>query len=291
MRIFSHSCEKDVENDDEICIRCEDIAASTHFKTVQHHILDPPRAKTNLAYYSTNGLVKKVREGQRSVRALRLVRINDGKKIASRTRALALHKQWVAAVASGKVLRVDRLAATHLNHKVGIAGLMKHWFNASKHIYKPLNYTQEDYLRGLLIWRLGGARLAGIAHRALDLPSVSTLRRHSIVPNLIASPTHPKPVEIEANLRASFKEIEDRIGTEGVVHQILMVDELKVEERLRWDPTTNVVLGLCREHSAGISLEFVSENEPKLILDELRANKTHLAIEVRTITSSPLHIS
>jgi hypothetical protein len=289
MRIFSHSCEKDFENDDEICIRCEDIATSTHFKTVQHHILDPPRAKTNLAYYSTNGLVKKVREGQRSVHTLRLVRINDGKKIASR--ALALHKQWVAAVASGKVLRVDRLAATHLNHKVGIAGLMKHWFNASKHIYKPLNYTQEDYLRGLLIWHLGGARLVGIAHRALDLPSVSTLRRHSIVPNLIASSTHPKPVEIEANLLASFKEIEDRIGTEGVVRQILMVDELKVEERLRWDPTTNIVLGLCREHSAGISLEFVSENEPKLILDELRANKTHLAIEVRTIMSSPLHIS
>ncbi|KAJ7894909.1 hypothetical protein B0H14DRAFT_3426512 [Mycena olivaceomarginata] len=209
----------------------------------------------------------------------RLVRVNDGKKIASRTRALALHKQWVAAVASGKVLRVDRLAATHLNHKVGIAGLMKHWFNASKHIYKPLNYTQEDYLRGLLIWRLGGARLAGIAHRALDLPSVSTLRRHSIVPNLIASSTHPKPAEIEANLRASFKEIEERIGTEGVVHQILMVDELKVEERLRWDPNTNVVLGLCREHSAGLSLEFVSENEPKLILNELRANKTHLAVE------------
>ncbi|KAJ7754917.1 hypothetical protein B0H14DRAFT_2540801 [Mycena olivaceomarginata] len=279
MRIFSRSCEKDVDNNDETCICCEDITASAHFKTVQHHILDPPKAKTNLAYYSTNGLVQKIREGQRSVRALRLVRVNDGKKIASRTRALALHKQWVAAVASGKVLRVDRLAATHLNHKVGIAGLMKHWFNASKHIYKPLNYTQEDYLRGLLIWRLGGARLAGIAHRALDLPSVSTLRRHSIVPNLVTSSTHPKPAEIEANLRASFKEIEERIGTEGVVHQILMVDELKVEERLRWDPNTNVVLGLCREHSAGLSLEFVSENEPKLILNELRANKTHLAVE------------
>ncbi|KAJ7843528.1 hypothetical protein B0H14DRAFT_2201514, partial [Mycena olivaceomarginata] len=105
MRIFSRSCEKDVDDGDETCMRCEDIATSAHFQTVQHHILDPPKAKTNRAYYSTNGLVKKVREGQRSVRALRLVRINDGKKIASRTRALALHKQWVAAVASGKVLR------------------------------------------------------------------------------------------------------------------------------------------------------------------------------------------
>ncbi|KAJ7336224.1 hypothetical protein DFH08DRAFT_813457 [Mycena albidolilacea] len=58
-----------------------------------------------------------------------------------------------------------------------------------------------------------------------------------------------------------------------------MVDELKVEERLCWDPATNVISGLCCEHSVGMSLEFVSENELKLILEDLRANKTHLAVE------------
>jgi hypothetical protein len=29
-----------------------------------------------------------------------------------------------------------------------------------------------------------------------------------------------------------------------------------------------------------MALEFVSENEPKLILEDLRRNKTHLAVEV-----------
>ncbi|KAF7342720.1 hypothetical protein MSAN_02029900 [Mycena sanguinolenta] len=186
------------------------------FKSVQHHILYPPKTQTNLAYYTTDGLVVKAREQQRTIKALRLVRINDGRKIASRTRALTLHKQWVIAVASEKVLRVDRLAATQLNHKAGIGGLLNRYIDAAKHVFKPLNYTEEDYMRGLLIWRLAGARLAGIAQRSLDLPSISTLRRHSIVPNLIASATTPDCEEIKTNFRACFAEIDERIRVDGI---------------------------------------------------------------------------
>ncbi|KAJ7898910.1 hypothetical protein B0H14DRAFT_2223619, partial [Mycena olivaceomarginata] len=224
---------------------------------------------SHLVYYTIDRLIAKARKQQATVKVLRLARINDGTKIASRTRALTLHKQWVRAVASGEVLRVDGLAAKQLNRSAGIRSIMKHSFDAANHLYKPLNYTEQDYLRGLLIWRLGSARLAGIAHRALDLPSVSTLRHHSIVPNLIASHTKPEGCEIETNLRACFKDIEERVRDDGVVHQSVMVDESKAEERLRWDSATNHILGLCREHSGHLPLEFKSEAEPKLVMTAL----------------------
>ncbi|KAJ7790981.1 hypothetical protein B0H14DRAFT_2625508 [Mycena olivaceomarginata] len=149
-RIFSRSCEKDVDDGDETCMRCEDIATSAHFQTVQHHILNPPKAKTNLAYYSTNGLVKKVREGQRSVRALRLVRINDGKKIASRTRALALHKQWVAAVASGKVLRANSaffVKTKQLNTRLPELGVAHIAHLRSNLVDRTSNAAKPSYFR------------------------------------------------------------------------------------------------------------------------------------------------
>ncbi|KAF7336983.1 hypothetical protein MVEN_02134800 [Mycena venus] len=59
-----------------------------------------------------------------------------------------------------------------------------------------------------------------------------------------------------------------------------MVDELKVEERLRWDSLTNMILGLCHEHSAHLPLEFKSENKPKLVIQALGGATTHLTVEV-----------
>ncbi|KAJ7911172.1 hypothetical protein B0H13DRAFT_1474254, partial [Mycena leptocephala] len=105
MRLFVRSCKVDVFEDDATCTHCTAIANTVQFQIIQRHILNPPKPKTNLIYYTANHLIVKAREEHRAVKALRLVRITDGKKIASRARALALHKQWVMAIASGKVLR------------------------------------------------------------------------------------------------------------------------------------------------------------------------------------------
>jgi hypothetical protein len=81
--------------------------------------------------------------------------------------------------------------------------------------------------------------------------------------------------------------MEDRIGVEGIAHPILMVDELKVEERLRWDAATNLILRLCREHSKQFLLQFTSEDEPRLIMQGLEEQTTRLAVEVKNTSSHP----
>lgn len=57
-------------------------------------------------------------------------------------------------------------------------GLLNLYDRTAQKLYCPRNYTEEDYLCGLLLWQLGGARLAGIGHHALGLPSETTLRHH-----------------------------------------------------------------------------------------------------------------
>jgi len=61
-------------------------------------------------------------------------------------------------------------------------------------------------------------------------------------------------MEIRSNIQAAFKNsnIDRNHG------YVLMIDELKTEEQPRWDDKTNNILGLCREHTKNIGLEFCS---------------------------------
>jgi len=174
---------------------------------------------------------------------LRLRRLNDAKKLAGKAIALDDMKRWVMAVGSGKVERVDRLVRVNLARKGGIRNLLDLYDRAAKQVYHPRNYTEEDDLRGLLLWRLGGARVAGIAHHALNLPSLSTLRRCAIIPQLLISALAPMRLDVETNVISNFEGIYELLKTHQVVHQIFMLDELKIEERLRHNPDSNKILG------------------------------------------------
>jgi hypothetical protein len=53
-------------------------------------------------------------------------------------------------------------------------------------------------------------------------------------------------------------------AAEDVVHQVLIFDELKVEERPWYDEKSNKLVGICREHAKNTSLEYASEWEVQL---------------------------
>jgi hypothetical protein len=179
------------------------------------------------------------------------------------------------------VERVDRLVRVNLARKGGVRGLLKLYERAAQKLYCPRNYTEEDYLRGLLLWRLGGARLAGIGHRALNLPSNSTLHQCKVIPPLTVSPSFPTSQEVEENIKNMFAPIASVLeAAEDIVHQVLMFDELKVEERPRYDEKSNKMLGVCREHAKNASLEFASEREVQLLLESVKKGDIHLAVDV-----------
>ena len=55
-----------------------------------------------------------------------------------------------------------------------------------------------------------------------------------------------KDLEIEMNVVSCFEGIFETFESQNIVHQILMLDELKVEECLHVDEETNMILGPCR---------------------------------------------
>jgi len=164
------------------CERCEMLTENANLQGVIQRIETGIHENTSLVYHSIGGLITLVRRKDSQVKVLRLRRLNDAKKLAGKAIALDDMKRWVMAVGSGKVERVDRLVRVNLARKGGIRNLLDLYDRAAKQVYHPRNYTEEDDLRGLLLWRLGGARVAEIAHHALNLPSLSTLRRCAIIP-------------------------------------------------------------------------------------------------------------
>jgi hypothetical protein len=146
----------------------------------------------------------------------------------------------------------------------------------------------------LLFWRLGGRRLADIAHLSMNMPALWTVWRHTIIPRLIASPGQPTVDEVLANTIACMKPITDIISVSaqsesasGVMHQVLMFDEIKVEERPRWDDHTNYIQGICREHGWPASLLYTSNLEVDHIFEQIADGSVHLASNVSIIN----HIS
>ena len=145
-----------------------------------------------------------------------------------------------------------------------------------KGLYKPKNFTEEEMSCGLLFLRLGGARVASLTHQALGSPGLSTLHCGSAVIPLSPLAGIPSRVEIQRNLQAAFKTSH---GDNGCGY-VLMIDEIKVEEWMRWDPSSNKILGLCHEHTKHVGLDFCSVNDAKALIEGILCGDIHHATEV-----------
>jgi hypothetical protein len=279
----ARSCQKIPKGGGKQCRNCKVLSESSMLQGIVNRIEMGVHENSRLCYHGIGGLVKIVRQKTGQVQALRLRRLNDARKLTAKATALENHKQWMMAIGSGKVERVDRLVRAGISRKVGIRGMLNLYDRTAQKVYRTQNYTEEDALRGLLLWCLGGSRVAAIAHKALDLPSISTLRRKTVVTPIVVSPRQPVKKEVEKNVSACFEKIVDVVEAKRIVHQVLMLDEIKVEERPRWDDKTNMILGPCREHGEKTSLEFNSRHEAELLVEALCTGEVHLAGKVQFI--------
>ncbi|KZV99141.1 hypothetical protein EXIGLDRAFT_606259, partial [Exidia glandulosa HHB12029] len=217
------------------------------------------------------------RAKQKKIKALRLVTLGQSRKLLRRARALDEHKRFIMAVGSTRVPRIHALVRTALRCKVGIRRLVALVDEAGQRVYKPKGYDEQEMLRGLLFLRMGGARVAELAHRTCGTPSVSILRRSAFTRPLRPSPSTPLPSEVLHNIDILYRALDGQVPKRRLA--VLMLDELKITEAARWCPCTNKILGFCREHSPDYTMDFETIKEVELLCDGLREGKVHLATE------------
>lgn len=284
MTLKARGCTKISMGPSSTCKECKHLAQNGHLSGILDRMRDGVHENAPFAYHGTGGLITIAREKANRVIALRLRSLNDARKIVSKSGALDDYKEWVMAVGSGKVERVERLVRNAIAQKRGIRGIAQMYADADEAVYPTRKYNDNDRDRGILLWRLGGARVAEIVHKSLALPSLRSLRRMSVMPPLISSTGHPTILDVEVNTKASMSMIWDLLDKiPGKLHQSLLYDEINVNERVRWDEKTNNIVGICREHGDDASLSFTSKHEADLLFEKVLNGDVHLATNVSFI--------
>ncbi|KAH9011145.1 hypothetical protein EDB85DRAFT_1901324 [Lactarius pseudohatsudake] len=279
-------------DDDKIYLQAKSCQGSVVYggrgvpKLPENHLKYP------LCRYRVGALMTIARRKTDQIEQLRMSKLNDTRKLLVKASTLEDHKQWILAIASGRVDRVASLVQAGLKHRAGIKTLIQQYERAAEKLYKPKGFTNEDIMRSIVLLRLGGARVAEFAHQSLALPSLTTIRRQMVLPALLVSSSTPTTAEIEANILSCYSSLGCHSGTSRdcdlswqpnkIMHQVIMLDELAVEKRVRWDDLHNKFQGTCREHNHRIPLDFTSEKELDLLCEAIENDEVHLATERET---------
>ncbi|KAH9169245.1 hypothetical protein EDB89DRAFT_2115148 [Lactarius sanguifluus] len=221
---------------------------------ILHHISNSIHTNTVYAYQPIGGLIEILWKKCAMLDGLRFKQLSILRTLATRARTVGQYEQLIMAMSEGTVNRMDG---------VGVRGMME---------LLDCNFTEEERSCGLLFLRLGGARVASLAHQTLGVPTLSTLHYgSSTVTSLSPSAGFPTRSEIQGNIQAAFK----NSSGSGVCGYVLMIDEIKVEERMRWDPSTDKILGLCQEHTEHVGLDFCSMSDAKALVHGILHGELH----------------
>ncbi|KAF8208013.1 hypothetical protein K438DRAFT_2071565 [Mycena galopus ATCC 62051] len=221
-------------------------------------------------------LVETVRKKADQCRGLKLTKLNVVRKLLGKMAALNEHKQFVMAVASGRVERVAQLVQACLNNGVGIRGLVERYERACREVYNPKGFTEDDIIERLRhLVAPGGSTANALLHRAKGLPGITTLRSNTVIRPLRASvESLPQVEEIEENIEGCTQGEPESTGPPVILHRGLMLDEMATEKPPRWDDKTNNILVACRE-----SVGWPCFPDLEVFFKSLENGNIHLASE------------
>ncbi|KAF9003190.1 hypothetical protein BDZ89DRAFT_1240632 [Hymenopellis radicata] len=279
----ANTCLETVRKSETSCPACLAIKDDPSLGSIIQRRDNGVHESTNLDFYTHRQLVERFNQKERQVNTLKLEGLNQRKMVQGKVGALDNNKRLLVAIRSGSVEGVERILRAGYKRGLGARGILALYERAAEGAYRPQSYEESDFLRGILFWRIGGGRLASMAHRCLNqIPSLSVIRRNSTMARLKASHGKPTTAEIESNLSAVLGSDELQISRQEsgfVQHVVAMFDEISVEKRIRWDDVDNCFLGPCRNHGGKVSLAFNSMEDLVELFRSLDSGEIHYSSE------------
>ncbi|TFK47080.1 hypothetical protein OE88DRAFT_1636946 [Heliocybe sulcata] len=272
------------------CRKCRELSKHDALLGIRDRIANGCHDSLKHAYRSHFQLVDVVHCRQNQVDTLRFGGLNMGRKLTVKCRTMGLANRILMEIVRGDIPSVSRKLRVTLRNGTGLMGVLEKFGAAVERLSTTTDPIEADLHRMYLFAKLGGAQVARIAQHSLNLPSARTATRRLDVHPLRASPSYPTPDDIHHNLSIVFPPKVEDVNPHPFEEAVTMfTDELKLEERLRWDAATNNILGVCREHSKSVSLEFRSMLQADALHEALRNTSlpehdhVHLAMEATVI--------
>jgi hypothetical protein len=241
--------------------------------------MDGAPEKTPYHYLAPLHAINSLRRKNDRIKHLQHQAMNNLCSLTAQNHQLEGWKHFALAISNTDIPRLNRLMAAALHDGAGMLSLLKKVDQVARHVYSPKGYQKADFEWAFLMWKLGGRSAANIAYHTLGLPSIESTRRHIQVSPITASSGVPTEAEMQSNLSICFPCCPSHIVAH-IIGMTMPIDEFKIQECLRWDPHTNMILGVCREHSTKCSLEFRSIVQANVLRDLLQKKVVHLASKV-----------
>ncbi|KAF8223165.1 hypothetical protein L208DRAFT_1318289 [Tricholoma matsutake] len=264
MLLFSCTCLAFVDVCGETCAPCQGLQKNETLENILTRISEGVHENAGYAYYGFSALSEVLRHRTQKLHISELHGLNQAKKLLSKVTVLSDQKHLLMAIASEKVNQVNCILSIGLRQKKGVQVLLASYVATAEGHYHPKSFSEEEDMKALLLWKLGGNRVAQINHRANGAPSVSHLQTHSTVTLIIPSHQSPSIQEVQMNVDVMLHSVLDVVHGHikaKVLHMVLMFDEIATKKCIHWDPKTSYFLRVCRQHANRTSMEFINEGD------------------------------
>ncbi len=211
--------------------------------------------------------------------------------LTARAKLMDVYKRFVMAVGTYDIQRLHQLVNNCLKGGLSIHTTLEHVILAKNDMWKTKSYQDDDHEKAFLLLALGGRACCEIGHHALGLPSLSMTRRHTKKEHpLQLSCSAPMETQLMNNLLDSPQFVDAGVteakGFQAVVGVQIGIDEISLEQRLRWQHQLNLIAGVCcHSDKHGTVLDFDTITQAIDVSNELKAGRIHLAKEVSRVIS------
>jgi hypothetical protein len=184
--------------------------------------------------------------------------------------------QRILMMLSGNhIAGVSRLLSIALRNGASPEAICDQLQQAISGTYRPRgDWTDREFDIAFLVKALGGPRLLYALQKAEGYPSISTLRRHKHIPELVISSDAPSHSELNANIDAFFGENGCQPPSNPKKGVVLLMDGLAIDEAVRLEFAQNKMVGVCREHSKDIKKTVDTVEDIHNLAEALKKDKT-----------------
>ncbi|KAG8727096.1 hypothetical protein FRC10_006452, partial [Ceratobasidium sp. 414] len=287
VRIRSYSCAGVAPPGRATCGACTEALWSHELRSIMKRMeTETPVNGLNTQYYSHRQLADLSDTRGEQLKKYRLKGIELNRKAQRLLGKLNDHKQLLVALSNADDVAVSRLVRTALRQGCGVVAIVDRIGKAQQGLYNCRSYTKKSVDMALLVLRLGGPRLLFALSKAFNIPSLKVVYRHAARAYLRPSIGFPTLAEVTHNI----KSICGRSAISYTRGHTMMIDEIALQEHLKYSHGEDAIFGICREHTRICNTTRMTGRPLSHLLDikaHLDAGECHRAKEATMVALAP----
>jgi hypothetical protein len=144
--LHAHNCEDRCLDEDGLCRQCRSLLSSDKFIKFLARMQEGVCENTPYKYHELASLAEITRKKEQTIEMYCTQRINNMQKLLGREGAIALHRQILLVMSTGKVLCVDRILCIASERRMSVAAILEMVKKAGQGMYQPKGFKEEEDL-------------------------------------------------------------------------------------------------------------------------------------------------